>query len=372
MVAAKKPTTTKKEPVKKLTGLAGLRQSLTENYGDNRIVRRVHARKYDVVPTGSIALDHAMRTGGWPRGRLCELKGSPGMSKSSLAISSMREAQRAFPELAVGYIDMEHSWTFDWAEELGLNTDDDRLIYTKPRYSEDVSDQIREMMLSEEMSFIVVDSVGGMEGAKAMFEKEAGDSVMGKNAQIISRMCKQISVIADETNTGVLFINQMRANFNMGADQGSGPKILKYMTTIAVDLGRTSETVQIRKYEGSAIPVSTQYKAKVARNKLAKGSAGRTAEYWFSNVEHKDFGNRVGVDILDEAVVVGKTTGVLKPAGNWLTMPNGERFNGAKQAKAYLADKPDQVDEIRSLILSAVVGDLEEEVETEFVDDTSS
>lgn len=351
----------------KSKGLANLRESMTKRYGEGRIVRRENAIRLEVVPTGSIALDHAMRTGGWVRGRLSELLGQPGVSKSSLAISSMREAQKAYPDLAVGYVDMEHTWTFDWAEALGLDTSDDRLIYTKPRHTEDVSDQIREMMQSEQLSFIVVDSVGGMESAKAIYEKEATESTMGKNAQIISRMCKQIAVLADETNTGVLFVNQYRANFSgMGGDQGSGPKILKYATTMSVSLRRTGEPTIKRKIDGDEIEISRQFKAKVDRSKVSP--AGRTAEYWFSNVPHPDYGNEVGVDTLDEAVVIGKKTGVIEGT-TWLTLPNGERFQGKDKAKAYLRSNPDVVADIRAKSLAAVADEVTEERRTEFVDE---
>lgn len=358
-------------PKTKTSGLAGLRESMTKRYGDNRVVRKETAKKIEVIPTGSLALDHAMRTGGWVRGRLGELVGPQGVTKTGQALSGMREAQLAYPDLAVGYIDMEHTWTFEWAEKLGIDTDDNRLMYTKPRHTEDVSDQLREMMLSNMFSFIVVDSVGGMESAKAMYDKEASESTMGKNAQIISRMCKQVAVIADETNTAVLFINQLRANFSgMGGDEASGPKILKYATSMQVMLSRApgdpSNPAYIkRKVDGDDIEVARQFKARVTRNKFSP--AGRIAQYWFAHVPHEDFDNRVGIDQVDEAMVIGKKVGILGGSPGWYDIPGHGKLQKAK-AKEFLRHNPDVVAEIRAEALTKVSGDVHEETEITFED----
>lgn len=344
--------------------LAALRTSMVDNYGASRVVRKDEAIVYDVVPTGSAALDHALRVGGFIRGRLSEVSGPPGVCKSSLAFSSMAAAQEKFPSLAVGYIDMERTWDWSWVEKLGLNTGDSRLLYTKPNHSEDVSDQIREMMLSEAFSFIVVDSIGGMESAKAMYEKEASDSTMGRNAQIISRMCKQVATIAENTNTAVLFINQHRANFSSptGGNINSGPKVLQYATTVSISLKRKFGEKTI-KYIGEGddkIVAARQISATVDRSKVAP--QGVTTDFWFRNVDTKEE-PWVGIDRVDEIGVLAVKSGVVKKNGGWRVLPDGTSTQKLSQV---LRDDPALMEEIRVLALDRIAHEVTPEVRTTF------
>jgi RecA/RadA recombinase len=46
-----------------------------------------------VVPTGSLALDLALGTGGWPRGRIVEVFGPEGCGKTTLLLEAIAHAQ---------------------------------------------------------------------------------------------------------------------------------------------------------------------------------------------------------------------------------------------------------------------------------------
>ena len=48
-----------------------------------------------VIPSGSIALDHALGIGGYPRGRVIEIFGPESSGKTTLAIHAIAEAQKA-------------------------------------------------------------------------------------------------------------------------------------------------------------------------------------------------------------------------------------------------------------------------------------
>lgn len=229
-----------KKPARKtdFSSLSSLRADLEKKYG-TAVVRREQVVKYDAIPTGSLTLDLALRTGGWVTGRMHEIVGNEGVGKTTLAISSMREAQHKFPGKAVAYIDMEQTFDYDWAEANGLDTSDDRFLHVFPDDSEDVSDLLRRTTETGLFSMITVDSIGGMESRQA-FEKDAGEQVMGRNAQVISRMVKHCAVLCRKNNATTLLINQFRANLAnpMAGDQSAGPKALKYSTTTKTVMAR--------------------------------------------------------------------------------------------------------------------------------------
>lgn len=359
------PIKAKKAPYKKPNSLASFREEMVKTYGEQRVTRREKVKPYDVIPTGSLSLDYALRVGGWVRGRSSEIVGVEGVGKTTLAISSMASAQSVCPDLAVGYIDMEQTFDWDWAEANGLDTSDERFFHVYPDNSEDVSDQISSMSRSGLFSMIIVDSIGGMESKKA-FDKNAEDAVMGNNAQVITRMVKKIAPVIRQENVAVIFINQYRANLSgMGGDISAGPKALKYATSAKVEMRGTGETPLYINDNGDKIAVGRLVAGRVSRLKV--GAPGKKAEFWIINQNTEEYGP-IGIDRADEAVTIGKLSGVIQGT-SWLTLPNGEKFQGASKVKDYLRANPDVMEEIRKAAVdtmgSTVIPDIENSFEEE-------
>jgi recombination protein RecA len=75
----------------------------------------------EVIPTGSIALDAALGTGGLPRGRIVEIYGPESSGKTTLALHAIANAQRAGGIAA--FIDAEHALDPEYAKALGVDID---------------------------------------------------------------------------------------------------------------------------------------------------------------------------------------------------------------------------------------------------------
>jgi recombination protein RecA len=309
---------------------------------------------YQTISTGSLTLDLATRVGGWVRGRTHEIVGPEGVGKTTLCIHSMIDAQRQ--GLPVGFIDMEQTWDWDWAEDNGLDTSDDMFFYVQPDDSEDVSDQLRMMCRTKIFGAIYLDSVGGMESKQAL-SKEAEEVSMGRNAQVITRMVKRIAVDARRNNVAVIFVNQYRANLSgMGSDISAGPKALKYATTMKVSLRRTSEGQLTYTEGGDTIPFGTQIKAKVERNKTAP--MGHTGEFWILNKATDEYGP-IGIGRADEALVIGVATGIIQQGGGGnYVLPNGDKYRGKEKVLTALYAEPDLVQRIREEALAVRAGEV--------------
>lgn len=333
------------------SGMGAFRKQLTKEYGDRVAVPEL-ARIVDVVSTGSVTLDLALRRGGWPRGRICELIGQPGSGKTTTVITSMREHQLRHPDLAVGYIDMEQTFDYEWAESHGLDTSAERFLHVFPRDSEDVADVLRKIVDSPLFSCVVVDSIGGMESRKALV-KDAEDTLPGRNAQVITRMVKVAATRARLTGKTILLVNQFRANIGgYGPDEiAAGPKILGYATTVQVTFRRTAEKPLTVKLGGVDEEVGRQFRARVVRAKTF--ASGLVAEYWILNQPSEKFGP-VGIWRADEALVLGLRMKEITLAGAWYTLPGGEQVQGEAATRLALAEQPSLIQAIREKAIQQI------------------
>ena len=365
------PPKTKAAPKPPAGSIAALRLNMVKKYGDGRVSRQETVHKYETIPTGSLSLDLATRVGGWVRGRIHEIIGAEGNGKTTLVINSMAQAQVKYPTLAVGYVDMEQTFDWDWAEANGLDTSNERFIHAYPDNAEDVSDQIKEMMETGLFSMVVVDSIGGMESKQA-FDKEADEHVMGRNAQIITRMVKRLAMLARREKVAVLLVNQFRANISnpMGGDQSAGPKALKYATSMKVEMRRTGEAPLKVKFTDDPEPqvVGKQYKGRVVRNKVA--AEGKSGTFWIINNPSSEFGP-IGIDQADEALAIGIFTEVIGvEGGGYYTMPwtkdKKDRLRGRDTVLAYLRDHRDKALIIRDAAVSKMAADVKTEIEVSF------
>lgn len=341
--------------------MTALRAQLEQRYGDSRIVRRENVKPYQVISTGSISVDYATVVGGIVLGRTHEIVGIEGVGKTTLAINAAAQAQKTTGK-AVGYIDMEQTFDYDWAEANGLDTSNDAWLHAYPDDSEDVSDQLRMLCRTDLLSLIIVDSIGGMESRQAL-GKEADEHSVGRNAQVITRMVKNVAVLARKHQVAILFINQYRANISnpMGADISAGPKALKYNTTMKLEMRRSGEPPVYLDVNGDKMPVGVQVSCKVTRNKVAP--AGKSGTFWIFNQPTEEYGP-VGIDVADDALSLGIKTGVVEQgAGGYYTLPDGRRIRGRDSVMDTLRGEPDTVQAVREKALARISGDVVPETE---------
>ena len=82
----------------------------------------------EAIPTGSLGLDIALGIGGLPKGRVIEIYGPESSGKTTLALHSVAEAQRAGGICA--FVDAEHALDPSYARRLGVDVDE--LLISQP------------------------------------------------------------------------------------------------------------------------------------------------------------------------------------------------------------------------------------------------
>lgn len=312
--------------------------------------------EYEVVPTGSLALDYALGIGGLPLGRVVEMWGPEHAGKTTAAMLMVAQAQRKYPDKMCAWVDMEQTFDKAYAQKLGVNLT--RLwLVENPKTAEDVADATKRFVESGLCSIVVLDSIGGMI-SKIEFQKESDEVTVATVAKVVTRMVKQCSPMGKSNGTITMVINQVRAG-NVGGGYGpdqtsSGGWALKHITTMKIKVQRGGEQPLTITVDGKPIPVGYETTFRIEKNKCAP--YGKVANVWIFNQATDKYGP-VGVDVVDEAVVFGTRFGIIEGAGTaWLTLPSGQRLNGKDKVKEYLFDHPEEVEDIRVKVLSTLSG----------------
>ena len=190
----------------------------------------------EVISTGSIALDAALGTGGLPRGRIVEIYGPESSGKTTLALHAIANAQRAGGIAA--FIDAEHALDPEYAKALGV--DIDALLVSQPDTGEQALEIADMLIRSGSIDVIIVDSVAALV-PRAEIEGEMGDSHMGLQARLMSQALRKLTGALSNTNTTMIFINQLREKIGVffgSPETTAGGKALKFYASVRLDIRR--------------------------------------------------------------------------------------------------------------------------------------
>lgn len=187
-------------------------KSIRDKFGKESVMILDESPNMDVeaIPTGSFGLDLALGIGGFPKGRLCEISGPESSGKTTLALHTIAEAQKTGGLCA--FIDAEHALDPLYAKKIGVDTGN--LLVSQPENGEQALQLVEAMVRSNKFAVIVIDSVASLT-PKAEIDGEMGDQIIGRHAKLMSQACRKLVSIVNQSNTVILFINQIRMNIGV-------------------------------------------------------------------------------------------------------------------------------------------------------------
>lgn len=141
------------------------------------------------LPTGIFQLDLAIG-GGFPEGRISLLYGMESSMKTTIALLLIASAQRKYPDRTAVFIDVEHLFTKGWAKQLGVDVE--KLAYVSPESAEQVVDVAEAMLMAEDVSIVVIDSLAAMVTQHEL-EKSAEDAIVGRTGLVINKLYRKCS-----------------------------------------------------------------------------------------------------------------------------------------------------------------------------------
>jgi recombination protein RecA len=298
---------------------------IEKQFGKGSVIR-LGAQAVQAVPaisSGSISVDLALGTGGFPRGRITEIFGPESSGKTTVALQVVAEAQRLGGMAA--YIDVEHALDPVYARKLGV--DIDNLLVSQPDYGEQALEITNALITSGSIDVLVVDSVAALV-PKAELDGEMGDSFMGVHARLMSQAMRKLTGIVSKSNTCLIFINQIREKIGVmfgNPETTTGGRALKFYSSVRADIRRIAAIK-----EGEVV-TGNRTKIKIVKNKLAPPF--REAEF--------DIVYGEGISKEGDLIDLGVAQNLVEKSGAWYSF-KGERIGqGRENAKQFLKDNPD-------------------------------
>lgn len=282
----------------------------------------------ETVPTGSLSLDLALGLGGVPKGRVIEIYGPESSGKTTVALHMVAEVQKRGG--IAGFIDAEHALDPVYAKNIGV--DIDNLYISQPDNGEQALEITETMVRSGAVDIVIVDSVAALV-PKAEIEGDMGDSHVGLHARLMSQALRKLTGVISKSNCIVVFINQLREKVGImfgNPETTTGGRALKFYASIRMDVRR----IESLKQGGEVIGSRTRIK--VVKNKVAPPFKEAEFDIMFGKGISKEG------DVLDLAANLG----IIVKSGAWYAYQDTKIGQGRENAKLYLKNNPQIMDEV--------------------------
>jgi recombination protein RecA len=185
---------------------------------------------------------------------------------------------------------------------------------------------------------IVIDSVAALV-PRAEIEGEMGDSHVGLQARLMSQALRKLTGGLSQTNTTMIFINQLREKIGVffgSPETTAGGKALKFYASVRLDIRRI-ETLK----EGTDA-VGNRTRVKVVKNKMAPPF--KQAEF--------DILYGTGISREGSLIDFGVEHEIVKKSGAWYTYDGDQLGQGKENSRKYLIDNPKIASEIEGKIMT--------------------
>ena len=326
----------------KLKTLETVLGKIEKTYGKGAVMNMTARPTTDVnvIPTGSINLDHALGVGGYPRGRIIEIYGPESSGKTTLAIHAIAEVQKQGGKAII--IDAEHAFDPTYAEALGV--DMDSLYISQPDNGEQALDIAEQVIRSGAVDLVIIDSVAALV-PKQEIEGDMGETKVGLQARLMSQALRKITGAISKSNTACIFINQLRekigGNSYGPSETTTGGNALKFYASVRLDIRRIGQLK-----DGDEV-IGNNTRVKVVKNKVAPPFRSAVFEILYGQ----------GISRLGEIIDIGESEDFITKSGSWYSYGATKLGQGKEKAKLTLADNPELLEELTEKVKEALRGE---------------
>lgn len=333
----------------KLKALNATLDRLRKTYGKGSVMRLGDSpvEKVEAISTGSIGLDVALGTNGFPKGRIIEIYGPESSGKTTVAIHAIAECQKKGGIAA--FIDAEHAFDRYYAAKLGVQVDD--LVFAQPDSGEQALEITENLIRSGAIDLIVIDSVAALV-PRSEIEGEMGDSKMGLQARLMSQAMRKMTGAISTHHCCCIFINQLREKIGVmfgNPETTTGGNALKFYASQRLDIRKAGSALKDK--EGEMI--GNNVKVKIVKNKLAPPFRIATFDIMYGE----------GISKNSEIIDLGSDFNILQKSGAWYAYNGAKIAQGREAAKQFLVDNPEVAAELEAKIREHLAKDTTKLVE---------
>lgn len=268
--------------------------------------------------------------GGFPRGRMSQIKGPNHCGKTTILLDTGAQVQRS-GELVMWAQGEE----FDkrWAERRGL---DPSQVFLIPKAPGNVMlEEFFLMLMGSPIAFGVVDSLQSIKSARAMKEVIGEGGYGSGNPQMWGQWVDKVGAVfasspyADDGLPAVVWVSQMRVAAlgqwqPRGAETHDGTQIQSVGHAKSIDV-RFSPRGQLR-VSAKDKPYGREIALKCEKNKAGPQSQ-RTTKYHYAHRPLAELNLSIGVDKANDVLVLGRALNIIGQQGHsyfW----NGQKIAG--------------------------------------------
>jgi recombination protein RecA len=245
------------------------------------------------------------------------------------------------------FIDMEHALDPAYAEKVGVDVED--LFISQPDTGEQALEIAETLVRSGAVGVVVIDSVAALV-PRSEIEGDMGDATMGMQARLMSQALRKLSGAIKQTNTAVIFTNQLRQKIGVmfgNPETTTGGQALKFYCSVRLDVRRI-QSIKV----GSEI-VGNRTRVKVVKNKVSPPF--RKAEF--------DIMYNVGISKTGDLLDLATEMEIVTKRGSFYSYGDIRLGQGRENSKNFLEENEDIAAEIETIIRDNLLGDVAEEVQ---------
>jgi recombination protein RecA len=322
------------EPIDKKQAAKKALFALNKKFGPGTVVKYSEwgaGKDIEYIPSGSIALDHALGGFGYPRGRIIEITGYEASGKTLTTLHALAECQRLGGTVA--FVDAEHALSVERATLVGVNMGD--VVLSQPDNGEQALTVVEELVKSGAFDMIVVDSVAALVPQKEL-EDDMGTAQMGLHARLMSQAMRKLTAVVHKSKCVLFFINQYRQKIGVmygPSETTTGGNALKFYASVRMEI-RRGKAIKI-----GDVTIGNKTHIKVIKNKVA--APHQKADF--------DIIYGIGIHRAGELLDYGVTYGVLdKTRQGHYAFGEQKIGHGRDAVLEFLKDNPDVSNKIEA------------------------
>lgn len=286
--------------------------------------------------SGSLVIDQLTGIDGYPTQAIVEIFGQPSTGKTTLALHAIKEIQ-AKSNKKVVFFDIERTLNLQYAQTIGVQVAN--LIVLKPKSAEETFDLIGDFLKTEEVNLIVVDSVAALL-PESEEKSQMTDNTIGLQARIMSKALRKINYLLNETNSTIIFINQMREKIKIffgNPETTTGGNALKFYASLRIELRKKSKLTINKEDKGVVVGV------KIIKNKLSKPFQIGLISILFGE----------GISQVREIIELALAKAIITRKGNWYWYENEKLAIGLEKTINFLKANLNLLDRIKKRLVQS-------------------